>query len=118
MKNNRKLGQEQEEKAADILERMGYKILSRNYRCRLGEIDLIAKEKNTLVFVEVKYREKNISGTPEEAVTFQKQRRISKTAAWYLAEKNLPMDTPSRFDVVAITPEQVHIYKNAFCYVR
>lgn len=118
MENKRKLGQEQEEKAAELLENMGYQIVSKNYRCRLGEIDLIAREKGTLVFIEVKYREKNIAGTPEEAVTFRKQRNISKTAAWYMAEKNLALDTPVRFDVVAITPDQVRIYKNAFSYVR
>ena len=66
--NKRKTGQEQEAKAACFLKTQGYQILERNYRCKKGEIDLIAREGQYLVFVEVKYRSTNESGLPEEAV--------------------------------------------------
>ena len=85
--NKRKTGQEQEAKAACFLKTQGYQILERNYRCKKGEIDLIAWEGQYLVFVEVKYRSTNESGLPEEAVDLRKQRQISRVAAWYLTEK-------------------------------
>ena len=91
-------------KAACFLKTQGYQILERNYRCKKGEIDLIAREGQYLVFVEVKYRSTNESGLPEEAVDLRKQRQISRVAAWYLTEKGLDIYTPCRFDVVAIDP--------------
>lgn len=78
--NKRKTGQEQEAKAACFLKTQGYQILERNYRCKKGEIDLIAREGQYLVFVEVKYRSTNESGLPEEAVDLRKQRQISRVA--------------------------------------
>lgn len=116
--NKRKVGQEQEEAAAKFLEESGYRILQKNYRCRAGEIDLIAVHKGYLVFVEVKYRQKDRTGQPEEAVNLQKQRQISKVAAWYLAEQGLNVYTPCRFDVVAVTPEEIRVYEDAFPYRR
>lgn len=94
--NKRKTGQEQEVKAACFLKTQGYQILERNYRCKKGEIDLIAREGQYLVFVEVKYRSTNESGLPEEAVDLRKQRQISRVAAWYLTEKGLDIYTPCR----------------------
>ena len=91
-------------------------MVARNYRCHTGEIDLIAKDGETLVFVEVKYRRGNRAGRPEEAVDFRKQKKISQTAAWYLKEKGLSLDTPCRFDVVAITPEEIRVFPDAFFY--
>ena len=85
--NKRKTGQEQEAKAACFLKTQGYQILEQNYRCKRGEIDLVAREGQYLVFVEVKYRSTNESGLPEEAVDLRKQRQISRVAAWYLTEK-------------------------------
>lgn len=116
--NKRSVGQEQEQTAAEYLEKSGYKIVNRNYRCRLGEIDIIAYHKGYLVFIEVKYRKDNRSGSPEEAVNSKKQRQISKVAAWYLAERRISLDTPCRFDVVAVTPENVRIFENAFPFQR
>ena len=118
MQNKRKLGQEQEQRASETLEKQGYRILQKNYRCKIGEIDLIAVDDGILVFVEVKYRKTTVSGYPEEAVTLQKQKQISRVAAWYLTEHGLSMETPCRFDVVAVTPDKTRIYKNAFYYVR
>lgn len=114
--NKRKTGQEQEVKAACFLKTQGCQILERNYRCKKGEIDLIAREGQYLVFVEVKYRSTNESGLPEEAVDLRKQRQISRVAAWYLTEKGLDIYTPCRFDVVAIEGEEIRLYRDAFFY--
>lgn len=116
--NKRSLGQEQEALAAKTLEQFGYQIIERNYRCRAGEIDLIARHRGYLVFIEVKYRKNGEKGGPEEAVNLRKQRQISKVAAWYLAERRLDLYTPCRFDVAAVTPDGVKIYENAFPYRR
>ena len=114
--NKRKTGQEQEAKAACFLKTQGYQILEQNYRCTRGEIDLVAREGQYLVFVEVKYRSTNESGLPEEAVDLRKQRQISRVAAWYLTEKRLDIYTPCRFDVVAIEGEENRLYRDAFYY--
>lgn len=114
--NKRDLGQAQEQLAAEYLERCGYRVVERNYRCRAGEIDLIAWHRGYLVFVEVKYRKDGKMGSPEEAVTIRKQRRISRVCAWYLAAHGLELCTPCRFDVAAVTPDEIRIYENAFPY--
>jgi len=67
-----------------------------------------------LVFVEVKYRKGNCSGTPEEAVDARKQHQICKVALFYLGSKRLGVDIPCRYDVVAVTEEEIRWYKNAF----
>lgn len=87
--------------AAEHLEASGYKILNQNYRYQRGEIDLIAKQDNRIVFVEVKTRRSLKYGLPQGAVTIKKQRQISKVALAYLQSENL-MDSPCRFDVIAI----------------
>lgn len=114
--NKRSVGQEQEAIAAVWLEKNGYEILEKNYRCKIGEIDLIARHKGYLVFLEVKYRKNNAKGTAEEAVTLRKQRQISRVCTWYLAQHGLDVYTPCRFDVAAVTPEGVTVYENAFYY--
>ena len=114
MKNRRKTGAEYERKTAEYLERLGWKILERNYRCRTGEIDLIARDGRTLVFVEVKYRKDTAMGYPEEAVGAGKQRQIRRMAAHYLYRKGLPEDVPCRFDVVAILGEEIRLIRDAF----
>lgn len=87
--------------AAKHLKARGYRILAQNYRARRGEIDLIARDGEFIVFVEVKTRRSLKFGLPQAAVTLQKQRQISKVALAYLQAQNL-MDTPCRFDVIAI----------------
>ncbi|MCY4402551.1 MAG: YraN family protein [Candidatus Poribacteria bacterium] len=87
--------------AADHLKTHGYQILAHNYRYQRGEIDLIAKKGNSIVFVEVKTRRSLKYGTPQHAVTKQKQQQISKIALAYLQTQNL-LDSPCRFDVIAI----------------
>lgn len=100
--------------AADFLQENGYQIIEQNFYCRTGEIDLIAKDGNYLVFIEVKYRTNRKNGLPEEAVDKIKQRQIIKTAVYYMMKKGCAGDTPCRFDVVAILGTAVTVYKNAF----
>ncbi|MGI6011103.1 MAG: YraN family protein [Ruminococcus sp.] len=114
MANKRKLGKEYEEVAGRLLQEQGYVILEKNYRCPLGEIDLIAMDKETLVFAEVKYRSSTRQGVPEEAVGREKQKRISRTARWYMMEMNISQDMPCRFDVISVLRNRLRIYKNAF----
>ncbi|KKQ85247.1 MAG: hypothetical protein UT08_C0008G0003 [Candidatus Woesebacteria bacterium GW2011_GWB1_38_8] len=101
MKGKRAFGELGEDYAIKLLEDKGYKIISRNFRCRLGEIDIIAIDKDTLVFVEVKTRWSKKFGRPEEAVNFQKLYHIKRTADYFLLKnKNLPKKL--RIDVVAL----------------
>jgi putative endonuclease len=111
--NKRKTGAAYEQAAGYYLEQQGYVILQYNYRCRVGEIDLVAKDGDCLVFCEVKYRKTGGSGSPLEAVDFRKQQRIFRCAQYYMMEKRLG-DIPSRFDVVGIEGARVTLIKNAF----
>ena len=113
-KNKRALGTDYEELAAAWLEEQGFAILERNFRCRTGEIDIIAQEGEYLAFVEVKYRTWEEQGDPAEAVDIYKQRGISRVAVSYLLKKHLPEDTPCRFDVIAISPKGITLYRDAF----
>ena len=114
LRNRRELGKEYEAAVRRILEKRGYRILRENYRCPIGEIDLIARDRKTLVFVEVKYRSSKRCGLPEEAVSVGKQRRISRTARWYLMEQGYADEVICRFDVAAVSKDGVRIYQNAF----
>jgi putative endonuclease len=119
MLNSRQhLGLIGEDIAANFLGSNGYKILSRNYRCRCGEIDIIATKDKELVFIEVKTRIGESYGSPAAAVTGRKQRQISRTAQYYLAENNL-FDASARFDVVSISinhgrPPLIELIPDAF----
>ncbi len=112
-----RLGLEGEALAAAELERLGYQILDRRYRSRYGEIDLIAKDGPTVVFVEVKTKTDSRFGDPAEMVTAQKQRRLVSMAEEYVSGHQLHA-TPCRFDVVAvdasIRPARMTVYKDAF----
>lgn len=112
--NRRQTGTRYEDLAAAFLESEGYRILERNYRDRLGEIDIIAKDGDYLVFVEVKYRRDTKKGYPEEAVSTKKQQRIRHTALWYLYRHGYSEETPCRFDAVSITGERVRVIRDAF----
>ena len=103
MRNQRTVGSRYEQEAAAFLTKKGLTIVAQNYRCRAGEIDLIAREGQTLVFCEVKYRYDGGAGDPAAAVDYRKQQTIFRVAQWYLQAKHLPEDTPCRFDVVAMT---------------
>ena len=114
--NKRKEGSIRENLAAAYLAEQGLLILEKNYRTRLGEIDLIAKEKDTLVFVEVKYRQSDRVQSPSEAVDGKKQRQISLAADQYLLKHKVSEEQLCRFDVVAFLKERPILYKNAFEY--
>jgi len=110
-------GKTGESLAVRYLRKKGYRILLQNYRNKLGEIDIIAKEKGTLVFVEVKSRKSGQYGSPKYAVTPAKQRKISIVALSYLKEIR-QSDAKARFDVVTVNAgcrdTQIDIIKNAF----
>ena len=116
--SSKRTGLYYETQAAVFLEKQGYQILERNFRCPAGEIDLIAKEGGYLCFVEIKYRSERETGTPEEAVDAKKQKRISRAALYYLMKQGLGDTTPCRFDVVGIRPDGIRVTKNAFSFKR
>ncbi|CUX47206.1 YraN family protein [Clostridium sp. C105KSO13] len=112
-KNNRKVGSDYEQAVGYFLEQQGYVILQFNYRCCLGEIDIIARDGAYLVFCEVKYRQDKMKGSPLEAVGAKKQRTLYKCASYYLTVKGIS-DSPCRFDVIGIEGEKIIHIKNAF----
>ena len=117
-KRNSELGELGEAIAATFLQGQGFTVIERNFRCVCGELDIVARDGKTIVFVEVKCRNNRIFGPPQLAVTPFKQRQISKAALVWLSKRRLD-DAQARFDVVAIVvrdhdlPEIEHI-QNAF----
>lgn len=113
-----KLGRLGERLASDALEGRGYRIIERNFRCRAGEIDLVAEEGEDLVFVEVKTRRGSSYGLPEEAVNERKARKLQEVAGCYLDLHNLS-ECSWRIDVVAVqfSPagrlEEIRVYQHA-----
>ncbi len=104
-----------EDIACTHLERSGLRLVARNYRCPMGEIDLIMRDRDDLVFVEVRYRRHDAYGSATESVSSEKQARIIITAAYYLQRQ--PVEPPCRFDVVAIggeAPYRIEWIKDAF----
>ena len=117
IKDRAAFGKEGEKLASDFLKRQGYKILHLNYKTKLGEIDIIACDKDTLCFIEVKTRQSDKFGLPQEAVSWRKQAQVSKSALIYLKENKL-MDKKARFDVVSVLSSdkgfEFNLIKNAF----
>ncbi len=115
--DNLNLGLLSEKKAREFLKAQGYKILQANYKTKLGEVDIIARDKDTLCFVEVKSRSSDRFGTGLDAVSRLKQKQVSKAALSFLKEKNL-LDSKARFDVVSLdysgNEEKITLIKNAF----
>ena len=111
------LGKTGEDLACRELERRGYAIIARRYRCRSGELDIVARDGPTLVFVEVKARDSHAFGDPAEAVTWQKQQRIFRLASEYVMRHHLN-DSPCRFDVVSIQFDDgrpvIEVFQDAF----
>jgi len=116
LNKRQQFGKESESLAVGYLKKNGYKILEQNYRNKIGEIDIIAKEKGTLVFVEVKARKTHVFGNPKWAVTPKKQRKISMVALYYL-KATKQTHVKARFDVIALSlakdNPQIEIIKNA-----
>jgi putative endonuclease len=96
-----KVGKQAEEFAADYLQERGFRIIDRNWRCRWGELDLIAREGEQMVFIEVKARSTHDFGSPEESLTRSKKGRLLKTA-WQYLETVGKLDSEWRFDLIAI----------------
>lgn len=116
--NQRAVGARYEQIAGKYLEQQGYEILQYNYRCRQGEIDIIAREGEYLVFCEVKYRSDRRKGMPSEAVNLKKQQVISRCALFYMTSNHI-WGCSCRFDVVGILGEngdEIQLYRNAFDY--
>jgi putative endonuclease len=103
--------------ALRFLKKRGYRIIEKNYVCKMGEMDIIAKERDTLAFIEVKTRTSTEFGPPQLAVNASKQRQLSKVALNYLKEKQLE-EVKARFDVVAILlgqkGEEIELIRDAF----
>jgi len=110
------LGKAGEDIAFKKIKKLGYKCIERNYRCALGEIDLIARQGGCLVFIEIKTRKRD-TGYAKEAVNHRKMKQISKAALNYLKENDC-YDTKSRFDVVAVSindgKPDIEVIQNAF----
>ena len=113
----RQTGNEGEEQAAQFLRRQGYQILARNFTAAGGELDIVARHKNTLVFVEVKTRASTDFGGPAAAVTHTKQTRIVRAAMQYLKAKTPKFDS-IRFDVICVLPDTIEHIPNAFTPAR
>ena len=116
--NKRKTGSEYESRAAGYLDEKGVAILCRNFRSKSGEIDLIGRDDGYLVFFEVKYRGGSSAGSASEAVNRNKQKRICRAADYYLMINGVPLDSPIRFDVVAIDGNEISWIRNAFQYIE
>lgn len=114
MQESREIGAAYEKRAAEYLEKQGCCILKQNFYTRSGEIDMIVKDGEYLVFVEVKYRSSQRGGHPLEAVNLRKQKRIRRAAQFYLLRYGYPENTMSRFDVVGILQDEIVHIKNAF----
>lgn len=111
-------GKTAENLACDYLQQQGLILLARNFRSRYGEIDLILREGNTIVFTEVRARKKNNLVDSLQSVNASKQKKLIKTALYYLQTNSKLMDYPARFDVIAITnshaESQINWIKDAF----
>ena len=123
-KYNKIIGGYGETWVASYLRRLGYKILSMNYNCRFGEIDIVALDKECLVFVEVKTRTSKKYGAPENAVNYWKQRHLQLSARYYIEHFRMK-EYFARFDVVEVFAkyadntfkvDKVNIIKNAFSF--
>ena len=107
------IGKKYEEEAVNFLKNLKYDIIEQNFKLLpIGEIDIIAKDKKTIVFVEVKYRKTKEFGTPAEFVTKSKQSKVIKTALCYIKQNKIKVDI--RFDVISICQAEIEHIKNAF----
>lgn len=113
------LGDRGEDASVKFLRKQGYRILEKQYRTKLGEIDIVAQDGHCIVFVEVKTRKSTAAGHPTEAITFQKQQQLTRLALAFLKERGW-LERSARFDVISVlwsdedkTPQIDH-YPNAF----
>jgi putative endonuclease len=109
-KNTKTIGDRGEDKAVLELQKMGYKVVARNWRNRFGEVDVIAHDGDVLVFVEVKAKKNDFFGAPAEMITGRKLQKIIRTAENYVAETGY--EGPWRIDAVLIEGEEIEVLKN------
>ncbi|CAD7780788.1 MAG: hypothetical protein KIIPBIDF_01390 [Candidatus Methanoperedenaceae archaeon GB50] len=107
------IGEKGEVLAKRFLQKQGYKIITTNYGNKLGEIDIIALEKDTIVFIEVKTRSNNYFGLAKEAIDKHKKQKIAKVALYYL-RRHCKEDVKARFDVIAIDNDKIELIRNAY----
>ena len=112
--NKRDLGTQYEQLACAYLEEEGLRVIETNYRTRLGEIDIIARDGEELVFIEVKYRKDRSFGGAEHAIPRKKQLTIIRVANMYIRMHRLPQNSFYRFDAVLIDGEEIQHIKNAW----
>jgi putative endonuclease len=106
------LGQEAEKLAAEFLQRQGLKLVTRNYRCRMGEIDLVMDDRGTLVFVEVRLRKSDHFGGAGASITAHKQSKLIRAAQHYLQQQST--QPPCRFDALLLDGGKMEWIKDAF----
>ncbi|PKM82801.1 MAG: YraN family protein [Firmicutes bacterium HGW-Firmicutes-14] len=117
--NNKALGSLGEELAAELIMTKGMEIIERNFRCKMGEIDLIARDKDEMVFIEVKTRTSYTYGYPQESIDRRKVAKLRSVAAYYLSVNRLA-DQKCRFDIYTVfmtreyTLENISVFKNCF----
>ena len=109
-----KISKSAEDLACSYLEEQGLSLITANYSCKLGEIDLIMKDQDVLVFVEVRYRKDSDYGDGAETITRFKQNKIKKAATFYLQENDLYDKVPCRFDVVSVSGS----WQEKFCWIK
>jgi putative endonuclease len=114
--NKKQMGDIAEQKACDFLEAKGLKLITRNYRCLYGEIDLIMQDGEDIVFVEVRSRTYSDYGFAEETVDHHKQKKLLKTASYFLQQKNWLDTVDCRFDVIGFLNSNIQWIKDAFIY--
>lgn len=120
--NKRETGERYEQAACDYLRARGVAVLEKNFSCRQGEIDIIGRYEEYLIFAEVKYRTSGKFGTAEAAVTTGKQKKICRVADYYRFLHGIGDDNPIRYDVIAIQKQEngddtIKWYQNAFCHI-
>lgn len=108
------MGSLYEDEAVDYLISNGFKIIKRNYTCKIGEIDIIAFKDDVLRFIEVKYRKDNSYGYSSETVSRKKQEKIRKCTTWFMTENNIGNDICCSFDVIAIQGNDIEYIFNAY----
>ena len=120
--NKRQIGESNESLACDYISSLGARVMTRNFSCRQGEVDIIARDEGYLCFIEVKFRKDDNFGAPQEAVSPVKQSKICKVSKFYLYTRYKSLDIPVRYDVLAISATDGILsfrwIKNAFSYVE
>jgi len=119
IENKRQIGTEKEVMAIKYLQDKNYFIITSNYRIKQAEVDIIARDKDVIVFIEVKYRKNEDCGHPFEAVDIKKQKRICKAALDYMTKNKISIyNTKIRFDVIGILGKEIMHVEDAFEYIR